>query len=194
MIRMALPRRALAALLLAVPLACAAQKPPGPAALVEAQREAMAPLAFMDGTWRGTAWSLLPSGEKHTVTQTERIGPFLGGTVKVIEGRGYDRDGRVSFNALGIVSFDPGKRAYSMRSYALGRAGDFPLVPTADGYAWEIPQGPATIRYAATIRDGRWVETGHRIVAGREPAQFFEMTLERIGDTDWPAGGAVPMK
>lgn len=49
------------------------------------QRAAMPPLAFMDGEWRGTAWTLLPSGEKHTLSQTERIGPFLDGSVKVIE-------------------------------------------------------------------------------------------------------------
>lgn len=186
-------RAVLAAILLPLALASAAQRPPDPAALIEAQRAAMAALAFMDGTWRGTAWTLLPSGEKHVVTQTERIGPFLGGAVKVIEGRGYGRDGKVAFNALGIVSFDPARRTYSMRSYALGRAGDFPLVPKADGYVWEISQGPATIRYTATIGGGKWVETGHRIVEGREQAQFFEMTLERLGDTDWPAGGAVPM-
>ena len=51
-----------------------------------AQSEAMKRLAFMDGTWRGTTQSVLPTGEKHTITQTERVGPFLGGTVKVIEG------------------------------------------------------------------------------------------------------------
>src|SRR6478672_6854315 len=33
---------------------------------------------------------------KHTITQTERIGPFLDGSVKVIEGRGCEPDGRVT--------------------------------------------------------------------------------------------------
>ena len=57
---------------------------PDPAALIAAQREAMAPLAFMDGVWRGPAWTILPSGEKHSITQTERIGPFLEASVKVL--------------------------------------------------------------------------------------------------------------
>ena len=26
---------------------------------------------------------------------------------------------------------------------------------------------------------------------GKEPDRFFEMTLKRIGDADWPAAGAV---
>jgi hypothetical protein len=162
-----------------------------PAALLAAQRAAMAPLAMMDGVWRGNAWTILPSG-RHEITQTERIGPFLGGSVKVIEGRGYDPDGTVTFNAFGTISYDPARHVYTLHSYAQGRSGDFTLTPTADGYVWEIPAGPMTIRYTATIRDGAWREVGDRIVPGREPVRFFEMNLRRVGDTDWPAAGAVP--
>jgi len=161
---------------------------------MEAQRKSMAPLAYMDGTWRGTAWTLRPTGEKHTVTQTERIGPFLDGTVKVIEGRGYDADGKVAFNALGIVSYDSQKQAYSMRSYAMGYSGDYAFKPTADGFVWEIPAGPMTIRYTAVIKDGTWKEVGDRIMPEKEPVRFFEMDLKRVGDSSWPGGGAVSAK
>ena len=163
-----------------------------PATMLAAQRAAMAPLAMMDGVWRGPAWTILPSG-RHEVTQTERIGPFLDGTVKVIEGRGYDASsGAVTFNAFGVISFDPATRAYAFHSYAQGRSGDFVLTPTADGYVWEIPAGPMTIRYTAVIKDGAWREVGDRIMPGREPVRFFEMNLRRVGDSDWPAAGAVP--
>jgi hypothetical protein len=94
----------------------------------------MGALAFMDGVWRGWAWTLLPNGEKHSIAQTERIGPFLDGSIKVIEGRGYEADGKVSFNALDIVSYDPSTSAYSMHSHAQGRAGDFVVRPAADGF------------------------------------------------------------
>ena len=161
------------------------------ALLRAAQREALAGLAYMDGVWRGPAWTLLPSGEKHTITQTERIGPFLGGTVKVIEGRGYEPDGTVSFNALGIISFDPVQGVYSLRSYAMGLAGDFVLALSGNGYTWEIPAGPATIRYTAAVADSTWHEVGDRIVPGMEPVRFFEMHLTRVGDTAWP--GADPV-
>ena len=176
----------------ALPAVASAQERPDPAALAAAQREAMSRLAFMDGAWRGPAWTLLPSGEKHTLTQTERVGTFLGGAVRVIEGRGYEADGSVGFNALAIVSYDPAKRAYSLRSYAMGRAGDYVLTPTADGFTWEIPAGPMTIRYTAVIKNGEWKEVGDRIPPDGKPVRFFEMTLKRLGDTDWPAGGAVP--
>jgi hypothetical protein len=151
----------------------------------------MSQLAVMDGAWKGSAWTMLPSGEKHTITQTERVGPFLDGSVKVIEGRGYEDDGSVAFNALAVISYDPATRAYNMRSYAQGQVGDFVITPTADGFQWEIPAGPMTIRYTAVIGDGTWREVGDRISPDREPLRFFEMTLTRVGNTDWPAGGAV---
>ena len=81
-----------------------AQGRPDSAALIGAQREAMKALAFMDGAWRGPAWTLLPSGIKHEITQTERIGPMLDGSIKVIEGKGYEPDGRPSFNAFATIS------------------------------------------------------------------------------------------
>jgi hypothetical protein len=163
-----------------------------PVATIAAQREAMAPLAFMDGVWRGPASTVLPSGEKHNITQTERIGPFLGGSVKVIEGKGYEPDGKVSFNSFATISYNTATRAYSMHSYAQGRVGDFAFTPTAEGFSWTIPAGPTmTIRYTATVKDGTWHEVGDRIVADQPPVRFFEMTLKRIGNTDWPAGGSV---
>ncbi|MGA9119996.1 MAG: DUF1579 domain-containing protein [Bacteroidota bacterium] len=167
---------------------------PDPAALIASQREAMVPLKFMDGEWRGTAWTLLPSGQKHSITQTERIGPFLDSSVKVIEGRGYDPDGKVTFNAFGTISYNPTSRAYTLHSYAQGNVGDFALTPSADGYVWEIPAGPMIMRYTAVIKDGAWKEVGDRLMAGKDPIRFFEMNLKRIGDTDWPAAGSVAPK
>ena len=39
--------------------------------------------------------AILPSCEKHTNTQTERIGPFLDGSIKLIEARSYEPDNHV---------------------------------------------------------------------------------------------------
>jgi len=181
-----------AVLAAAIATALSAQQRPDPAALIAAQKEGMAPLAYMDGVWRGPAWTILASGEKHNITQTERIGPFLDGSVKVIEGRGYDADGRVSFNAFGTISYNPATKAFTLHSYAQGFVGDFTITPTADGYVWEIPAGSMTIRYTAVVKDGAWKEVGDRIVPGQEPVRFFEMDLKRVGNTDWPAAGPIP--
>lgn len=189
-------RKLLAATALAF-TACAgaafAQMPPDPGPRIAAQAEAMRKLSAMDGVWRGPAWTLTPSG-KHEVTQAERIGPLLGGSIKVVEGRGYNADGSTGFNAFGVISFEPSTGAYAFHSYAMGQAGDFKLTPTADGYVWEIPAGPMTIRYTAVIKDGAWREVGERVMEGRPPVQFFEMNLKRLGDSAWPTAGAIPPK
>jgi hypothetical protein len=191
-----MPRHPLAALALAATTlassAVRAQGPPNPEVLISAQRAAMAPLARLDGVWRGPAWALLPDGRRIEVTQTERVGSFLDGSVKVIEGRAYDAEGKVVFNAFAVISYNPGRQAYSLRSWAQGQSGDFVLTPNADGYVWEIPAGPMTIRYTAVIRDGTWHEVGERIMPGQPPVRFTELTLRRAGDTDWPGAGAVP--
>lgn len=166
-----------------------------PEAMLGPQREAMKKLAYMNGVWRGPAWTIVGNGQKHHITQTERIGPFLDGTIKVIEGRGYEPDGRASFNAFGVISYDLQKKQYVMRSYAQGYSGDFELKMNDTGYSWEVPAGPGmTIRYTATVKDGAWKEVGDRIVKDKEPVRFFEMELKRIGDSDWPTAGTIPPK
>src|SRR5207249_4205327 len=117
-----LRRLTLALLLVTIAFASSAlgQRPPDPETLLKAQRAAMASLSFMDGAWRGTGWAFSPTGAKYTFTQTERVGPFLGGSVKVIEGKGYLPDGKVGFNAFATIYFDPAKKTYTMHSYAQG--------------------------------------------------------------------------
>lgn len=176
-----------AMLLTAAPPATAAAQQVDPA-VIASEQGAIAQLDWMNGTWRGEAVTQSRDGE-HRVTQTERIGNLLGGTIKVIEGKGFNRDKSVGFNAFGIVSFDPATRKYSFHSYAQGRSGTFSFTPTADGYVWEVPAGPMTIRYTATLKHGNWNEVGDRIVAGQPPVRFFEMNLKRVGDSKWPAAG-----
>jgi hypothetical protein len=172
----------------------AGQERPDPVALMAAQRSAMATFGFLDGVWRGPATSIAPNGDKHLITQTERIGPLLDGTIKLIEGRGYEVDGATSFNAFAVLSYDVATKSFRMRSHAMGHSGDYPVQRTADGFAWDIPGGPMTIRYNAVVKDGVWVETGDRIVPGRDPFRFFEMRLVRLGDSAWPGTGSVPAK
>ena len=185
-----LVRLALAAVLLAAPMAAQAQMPASPNGS-EAQRAAMDRLAFMDGEWRGEATIHGPQGTM-TLTQTERVGPMLGGSIKVIEGRGYAADGSTQFNAMAAVSWDARAGRYGFRSYAQGYSGDYPFEVTEDGFRWETPAGPgAKIEYVAVVRDGTWHEVGTWVAEGQPRRQMIEMRLTRIGDTDWPAGGAV---
>jgi len=185
--RLALATAALAAW----PATGTAAGAPDSAALMAAQRQAMQPLAIFDGIWRGPARVTTPDGQTIALTQTERVGGFLGETVKVIEGRGYAPDGSSPFNALAVLSYAPQTGRYNFHSYAQGYAGDFPLEVRPDGFTWTIQAGPARLRYTATVKDGVWVEVGERLVDGQPPVKTFEMELRRVGTTDWPAAGAV---
>lgn len=167
-----------------------AQPDHDPAAALAAQRQAMAALSFLDGQWRGSAWTLRRNGERHALVQTERVGTMLDGSIRLIEGRGHEADGALGFNALGIVSYDPREQRYRMQSYAQGRTASFELTVRPDGFAWSMPAGPGTVRYSAVVHAGRWTEVGELQMPDRPAVKVFEMTLERIGPTDWPAAGA----
>lgn len=180
--------------LAAMPTGAIAAGAPDSAVLLAAQRQSLQPLSIFDGTWRGPAKIMLADGKELQLTQTERVGSFLDETVKVIEGRGYGPDGASAFNAFAVISYSPQTGKYNFHSYAQGYSGDFPLEVRPDGFAWSIKAGPATLRYTATVKDGVWVEIGERLIEGQAPLKTFEMTLRRIGSTDWPAAGAVPPK
>lgn len=155
------------------------------------QRQAMQALSWMDGEWVGEATILMGPGAG-THPHTERVGPMLGGSIKVIEGRSAGgADGAPAFNAFAVVSWDDAADRYVMRSYANGYAGDFPLEASADGFAWTAPAPGGEIRYVTTFRDGVWVEIGHFVMPGRDPMKVIELRLRRRGDTDWPAGDPV---
>lgn len=180
-----------AQIFLAAPFAAPAQ--PADTAALDRQRTAMQRFAAMDGAWRGKAVISTPQGPL-PIIQTERSGPLLGGSIRLVEGKGYDAGGKVRFNAFAVISFDPATQSYALRSYAEGRSGTFTIEPTADGYIWEIPAGSATIRYTTKIGDDKWHEVGDRILPGKPPVRFFEMTLERIADSAWPSAGGVGPK
>lgn len=156
------------------------------------QRDAIAALSFMDGEWRGQAVSYGPGGGRTELIQTERVGPLLGGSVRVVEGRGYDANGATAFNALGVISWNETEDRYEFSAWANGRHGIYDLQRTDSGFVWEVPAGPgAVIRYNATVQDGVWHEVGDYVREGGQPMRFFEMTLTRIGDSAWPDAGAV---
>jgi hypothetical protein len=156
-----------------------------------AQREAMARLSWMDGEWVGMAETYAGPGRTRTLRHTERIGPMLGGAIKVVEGRSYDEAGNTAFNAFAIISWDEATGGYVMRSYAGGHASDFPLTADASGFRWSVQTERGPIDYVTVHAPGEWVETGDMQIPGRDPLRVITLRLKRVGDSAWPAAGAV---
>lgn len=155
------------------------------------QRDAMQRLSWMDGEWVGTTTVYAGPGRTSSHAHTERIGPMVGGSVKVIEGRSVEPDGTASFNAFAVISWDDETDRYTMRSYANGNAGDFPLEVTPDGFKWSTPSRGGRMDYVTVHTNGEWVETGDFVMDGRDPMRVIELRLRRRGDTGWPAANPV---
>ncbi|WP_373488121.1 DUF1579 domain-containing protein [Blastomonas sp.] len=162
-------------------------------ALIAEQRAAMARVGWMDGVWRGTVSSSGPEGDIELV-QTERIGALAGGTVRLIEGRGYHADGGLAFNAVAMVTYDPAADEYVMTSTARGMTARPWFKATAEGFNWGIETGAVSISYFARHQDGVWTEEGFMAFAGQPKRRFLTMRLERVSDTDWPGVGTVGPK
>ncbi|CAN5206645.1 hypothetical protein BH10PSE1_BH10PSE1_23380 [soil metagenome] len=144
------------------------------------------PVFGQDSAPSGTA-----SGEVVRKAHTERIGPMLGGSIKVIEGRTPADAGQAAFNAFAVISWDQAGQRFMMRSYANGQAGDFPLTADETGFSWVIPAGPGEMRFHTTIVGNEWVETGDFVMTGRPATRSVELRLRRRGDTTWRAGDPV---
>ena len=156
--------------------------------------EKMAPLSWMAGEWRGTVTVHKRDRSVNELVHTERAGHMLSRDVMVVEGRAYEPDGSESFNAFGIISYNPYAEAYEIRAYTGGNAGTYPLRLTETGYEWSVPAGPgATVDYVATYDGETWSETG-TYVNGEMRFETVSFTVEKIGSTEWPAAGKVPME
>jgi hypothetical protein len=164
-----------------------------PSQRFKAQQAAMKALGFLDGEWRGASKTQRKTGSTPMV-QTERVGTLLDGTVRVIEVRGYETDGRLSFNALRIISYDPDSKTYSMRSYQNGSARDYKLATTANSIAWEIAGKESTTRYETSVKNGIWSEKATRTPAKGEPEIYLSIMMKRIRESAWPRAGALAAK
>jgi hypothetical protein len=177
----------------AVAAASAATATREPSKRVQAQQEAMKALAFLDGEWRGAAKTVRKTGTV-SMTQTVRAGPMLDGTVRMLEVRSYEADGRLSFDALRVISFNPERKTYEMRSYQNGSVRDYEMSANGTSLSWQIESGGrVSTRYEISVKNGVWTETAKRMstAKGAEPETYLSISVKRQRTSAWPAGGAL---
>jgi hypothetical protein len=169
----------LAVTLLALITSPGSAQAPDPAAV----RAAMARLDFMVGRWRGQAWQQRLD-ERVETGMIEVVERRLGGTVLLVEGRGTvpvpGGEDRVVHHALGVISYDPSTRAYTLRSYlSTGQMGDFALTLVEGGVSWsrEVPGG--RIRNTARYTADEWHEIGEFSRDGTTWTRVMELRLKR---------------
>lgn len=171
------------ALCILMPSAGLAQAP-----VPEESKAAMAPLAWLTGSWAGEA-TLTERGGTRTLHQTEEVRPALEGSLLVVEGTGResapagDTGGEVVFRAFAVLSAGDEPGGYRCAAWRAGRFVDARADVADDGtltWGFATPDG-GEVRYV--IRQPEpdvWHETGAFRAPGDEAWRpFFEMTLRR---------------
>jgi hypothetical protein len=163
--------------LLLIALALRAQQ----AADVAAQRDAMKKLAFLVGTWAGTASVITGLRGPVKVNQTEEVQFKLDGLVLTVEGTGRNpANGEVMFRAFATIAYDDAGKAYRFRAYNDGRYLDTELKVAEKGFEWGYQAGPATVRFTMHLNEqGEWAEKSEVTMNGNPPRQTFDMTVRR---------------
>jgi hypothetical protein len=153
---------------------------------LEAQRAAMAKLAFLVGRWEGEARIYRGPGEPTTLRMTEEATYRLDGLILLIEGIGRSKaDGKAALQALGFISYDDAAGSYHMRAFNDGRFLEAPVRLLEDGKSLSWGFALEQVRTSSVLRineRGEWTEH-HDITLGNQPARkFMEVAVRR---RDW---------
>ena len=176
----------LASSLVLLPAVALAQRPPAPD--LPQQRQHMAEMQFLVGTWKGEAWMEMQPGQRRTFSSSEVVESRLDGLVLLIEGFHTgrlpgDTEDRVFHHAFGMLTWDEAAGNYSFRTKLVDGHGVDATGSLQDGkFVWS-PGGSAgnQIRYTIGLdAEGRWAEIGERSTDGKTWTPFFGMTLARV--------------
>ena len=149
-------------------------------------RKQMRLLKAFAGKWKGEAVATRQGGVKVTILQEETIEFRLDSLIIQMEGIGQRKDtpGKISFHALGLLSYDPYKKSYGMKSYLKeGQQTDaFFRVVEMNKYEWGFDTNGGKIMYTITLdpTQTKWNEKGSFSPDGKTWMPFFEMNLDRI--------------
>lgn len=151
----------------------------------ENHKQEMQKLAYMAGKWKGEASMNQPGGTVVKVSQEEDIHYKLDGTILLVEGTGRDAEGKVVFNALGIVSYNPDTNTFGMKSHVLdGKQTEaYFKVLKENNFEWGFSiANNARIRYNIVLnpQEKSWVEKGEYSPDGNTWYPFMEMNLKKL--------------
>ena len=153
----------------------------------EEARAAMAPLAWLAGSWAGEAAITERAGTR-IFHQSEEVRPALEGSLLVVEGTGREpasegEPGEVVFRAFAVLSAGREPGTYRFAAWRGGHFVDARAEVAGDGtltWGFATPDG-GEVRYV--IRQPEpdvWHETGEFRASGDETWRpFIEMTLRR---------------
>ncbi len=148
-------------------------------------KQEMQKLAYMAGKWKGEASMRQPNGTLVKVGQEEDIQFKLDGTILMVEGTGRNEEGKVVFNAIGIISYNPDTNSFGMKSHLLdGKQTDaYFKIQTENNFEWGFTvANNARIRYNIVLnpQEKSWIEKGDYSPDGNTWYPFMEMNLTKL--------------
>jgi hypothetical protein len=176
-------------LLLTITLACSflftqvIAQPPNNS---ETIRQEMKKISFMAGKWTGEANVKRGNTPAVKVLQDENIQFKLDGTVLLVEGTGRNPEsGTITFNAIGIISYNPYTKQFGMKSHTMeGNQTDAYFKIIEDNHfewGFETPQ-KGKIKYDIVLnaQAKTWVEKGEFSQDGVTWYPFIELKLTKV--------------
>lgn len=153
---------------------------------------ALAPLTSLLGTWRGSGWTVTPSGHVD-FDQTEYVGDTAGGELLTVEGAGRrsgDPDD-VRFRAFAVVGFDEETACLRWHAFHDGRTLDIALELTDGGCRWRFSPHPGvSVCFDIAVDGDTWSESGHTSTdGGMTWRQTLGMTLSWCSAGDRASAG-----
>ena len=143
----------------------------------------MKKLGFLVGEWSGEASVLRGPGQFVELAQSESAQFKLDGLVLVIEGVGRMKsDGKLSLQALGLISFDDETGTYKMRAFNDGRwlETEIQLGDRGDSISWGFALGEfKTTTVLSVNKNGEWTELGQLTIGDRPPQKMMELKVRR---------------
>ncbi len=137
----------------------------------------MTPVAFLEGKWSGSGWTMGQDRRRKTFFQEETVEYKLSGTVLQVEGLGKS-EGTVVHHALAWIH--PGEKEGEFLFTSIlqsGLHGTYPAKVEEGKLIWSPVE---QVRYTIWINEqGQWQEIGE-YNAGDQWYKFFEMALDKI--------------
>lgn len=142
---------------------------------------AMRKLDLWVGSWKGTGWSLSPTGTREEFELAETVQRRAGGTVLMVEGHGATKARVPTHDGIVLVSYDDRERRYRWTGHDFANGATDAVVTILDaGLQWTTNRADAGMaRFTIHFDEHVWRETGEFSADGKAWTQFMEVVLNR---------------
>jgi hypothetical protein len=152
----------------------------------EERLSTVAPFALWLGEWKGSGWSMGPTGERTEFELTESVKERVAGSVLLVEGHGVRtsgaQKGAVSHDGIVLVYRDTsGRLRWNGHDAASGML-DAEIIPGDRGFQWSFKADArgTLVRFIIALDTDRWQESGDVSSDGTSWTRFMEMTLRKV--------------